>query len=100
MRKAVIVFGSALLMLVVAGGVAWAANVIQCPNDPDGLPECYDTPKNDIMYGSGQRDVMLSGWGADVVYGYKGDDEFEGDKGADVYYGGSRERSLRSRLRR
>jgi Ca2+-binding RTX toxin-like protein len=94
MRRTTLLLGAMLTALVVAGGVAWAANVIQCPRPlDDSDPTCYDTEKNDIVYGTSGNDYIDTlygpgGGGADVVYGYKGDDRIFGNGGADVYYGG------------
>jgi Ca2+-binding RTX toxin-like protein len=52
-------------------------------------PYCEDTEKNDIVYGTSAKNVILAfRGGADVVYGYRGDDSLQGREGADTYYGG------------
>jgi Ca2+-binding RTX toxin-like protein len=88
-RRTTLLLGAMLTALVVAGGVAWAANVIQCPNDPGGNPgECWDTDKNDIVHGTSGNDEIFTSLGADIVYGYGGNDDFQGREGPDIYYGG------------
>jgi Ca2+-binding RTX toxin-like protein len=107
MRRATLLLGALLTMVVVAGGVAWAANVIQCPNAPadDSDPNaCYDTEKNDIIYGTSGTDNITwgrtaegeptRGRGVDVVYARGGDDYVFGGKGPDVYYGGTGDDAL------
>jgi Ca2+-binding RTX toxin-like protein len=95
-RRTTLLLGAMLMALVMVGGVAWAANIIQCPNPPVEWGTCQDTDNNDIVYGTSGNDVITPHWGggADVVYGYKGDDEIFGGPGPDVYYGGPGNDSL------
>jgi hypothetical protein len=43
-RRAVLMVSLALLMATALAGVAWAANVIHCPNS-NGYPTCEGTGK-------------------------------------------------------
>jgi Ca2+-binding RTX toxin-like protein len=87
-RRAVVAAALALLMATVLAGVAWAANVIHCPNS-GGFPTCRGTGKNDVMYGTNKADTIGSGHhGADTLYGRGGDDELGGGSGPDTIHGG------------
>ncbi len=41
LRRIVVVVGAVFASLIVAGRVAWAANTIQCPNDPENSATCW-----------------------------------------------------------
>ncbi len=62
MRKAApLTLGAVLTSLIVAGGIAWAANAIQCPNPatrffPD---ECHGTDSPDVLIGTHGPDEIL-----------------------------------------
>jgi Ca2+-binding RTX toxin-like protein len=87
-RSLAIVLALAALLVAVVAGVAWAANVIQCPN-PDGTtPYCDGTDGNDVMKGTAKIDAMRAARGADIMYGYKGADRLYGSEGPDIGYGG------------
>ena len=87
-RRAGLMVGLALLMATALAGVAWAANVIHCPNGPGESHSCRDTAADDKVLGTPQKDHIATFDGDDTVYAYKGDDFIEGDKGDDTYYGG------------
>jgi hypothetical protein len=40
LKRIVVVVGAVFASLIVAGGVAWAANTIQCPKDPENPVIC------------------------------------------------------------
>jgi Ca2+-binding RTX toxin-like protein len=86
-RRAGVAVALALLMATALAGVAWAANVIQCPNRTGHLT-CEGTGKNDVMYGTDKADRMAGGYhGADTLYGRGGNDELDGGPGPDKVYG-------------
>jgi Ca2+-binding RTX toxin-like protein len=105
MRKTILVLASVALAMVVAGGVAWAAN-IQCPtagfgrlaSGPESDPVmvktalCNGTEKADTMQGTNKYpDDMTGKSGADTMYGRDNrlaDDEMFGGLGPDKMYGG------------
>jgi Ca2+-binding RTX toxin-like protein len=99
---ALAVMGTAL---VLASGVALAANTINCPNRADGVT-CVGTINADDMFGSGGvdemkgnagNDFMTGRAGADVMVGASGDDEMLGGDGADTITGGVNEDAMNGR---
>jgi hypothetical protein len=88
-RRAVVAAAFAWLLAAALAGVAWAANVIHCPNS-SGYPTCVGTGKNDLMYGTNKADSIGGGHrGADALYGRGGDDvELIGGVGPDKVHGG------------
>jgi Ca2+-binding RTX toxin-like protein len=88
MRRAGVAVALTLLMATALAGVAWAANVIQCPNHSE-FPSCLGTDKNDVMYGTNKADTIGGGpHGADTLYGYGGEDYLIGGSGPDKVHGG------------
>lgn len=95
MRKSVLLLASAIVAVLVASGVAWAAT-IQCPSDGS---KCEGTSGRDEIYGN-DEDLVYGDWilgrdGADKVYGRGGDDQTQevggglfGGDGEDVVRGG------------
>ena len=89
MWRAGVAVALALLMATALAGVAWAANVINCPNNRSEYLTCEGTAKNDVMYGTDKADLIGGGRrGADTLYGRGGNDELGGDVGPDKVYGG------------
>src|SRR5215208_4570822 len=89
-KRAGVAAALALLMASALAGAAWAANVIQCPNDRSEYLTCEGTAKNDVMYGTDKADLIGGGRrGADTLYGRGGNDELGGDVGPDKVYGGT-----------
>jgi Ca2+-binding RTX toxin-like protein len=89
-RRAGFMVALALLTAVALAGAAWAANTIHCPGAGSGNldGECGGTDRNDVMYGTKDKDEMWAERGADVMYGRGGSDSLTGDEGPDVAYGG------------
>jgi Ca2+-binding RTX toxin-like protein len=86
-RRAVVAAALTLLLATALAGVAWAANVIECPNRT-GYFTCVGTDRNDVMYGTNEADVMAGGYrGADTLYGRGGKDKLGGGPGPDTIQG-------------
>lgn len=98
MRKSALLLASAVLALLLASGVAWAAT-IRCPGDE--IDKCEGTEGPDTMYGTddnfvyGYGDWIEGRGGADKIYGRGGDDGgreigggLHGGKGEDLLRGG------------
>jgi Ca2+-binding RTX toxin-like protein len=77
MRKGALLLVSAVVALLVASGVAWAAT-IRCPGPEEGS-KCVGTAGTDTMYGI-DHDV---GYGGDWIVGREGADKIYGRGGAD-----------------
>lgn len=109
-RRALFVAVSIAAALVVASGVAWAAN-LSCPNRTGTL--CVGTDSKDTMTGGDRRaddmrarggademrgrgnaDSMLGQPGGDTVLGQDGPDALSGGPGADTVGGGKGKDSL------
>jgi serralysin len=89
MRKTILVVASVALAMMVAGGVAWAAN-IQCPNGKTtswGTHLCWGTPKADTMIGTSKEDNLIGKEGNDTIYGRSAHDGLFGNAGSDTLYG-------------
>jgi Ca2+-binding RTX toxin-like protein len=82
MKRIVVVVSTMALIVLVAGGVALAAN-IQCVADTS----CFGTSKADTMSGTDLRDRMYGKGGADTMHGRGGVDTVHGEKGSDHIYG-------------
>jgi Ca2+-binding RTX toxin-like protein len=112
-RRAGLVLAAILVGMVVASGVALAANQIKCPNRDGnrcvgtaGADNLEGTPRsdrisgaagNDYIDGQGNPDELVGGrgndriWGGpggDTVYGLAGDDTLVGWRGYDRIVGG------------
>src|SRR5215208_5831939 len=88
-KRAGVAAALTLLAATALAGVAWAANVIHCPNNRSEFLTCEGTAKNDVMYGTDNADLIGGGRrGADTLYGRGGNDELGGDVGPDKVYGG------------
>lgn len=96
MRKVVATFSAMVVMVALAAGVAFAAN-ITCTTNP-----CQGTPNADRIFGSDEisaepeliyalagADDVVSGDGSDTVYGGRGNDVVDGYWENDTIYGGS-----------
>jgi Ca2+-binding RTX toxin-like protein len=84
MRKTILVLASVALAMVVAGGVAWAAN-IQCRANT----KCIGTDQADTMKGTPLRDSIYAKYGEDTVYGRGSSDKIYGSLGHDKIFGGA-----------
>jgi Ca2+-binding RTX toxin-like protein len=71
MRKSALIF-SAVLVLLLASGVAWAATV-DCADASTVF--CRGTDGPDTIYGTDGQDAISARDGADKVYGRGGNDE-------------------------
>ncbi len=87
MRKTVLYLVSMALAVLLACGVALAANIIQCPTEPHGW-HCYGTPEDDVLTGSAERDHIDGYGGNDIIYGKARIDHLEGGEGNDRLHGG------------
>jgi len=107
-RLTILFLGAMLGILVVAGGVAFAANgecydsghgwECQCPqnggtctgtNIPEG-ETIFGSHYNDTIYAYAGDDDIRGNWGDDTIYGGSGNDYVEGNDGNnDRCYGGS-----------
>jgi len=84
MEKPAILFASAILAVLLAGGVALAAT-INCPNREGNL--CVGTNGGDIMSGTDKADEMRGRGGPDRIEGGAGYDELRGGDGQDFLKG-------------
>jgi Ca2+-binding RTX toxin-like protein len=93
MRKTVLLLVSMALAVLLAGGVALAANVKGTEYD-DVLTgtESRDTiipfAGNDTVYALGGNDDVRHSFGDDTIYGGAGNDTLRGGRGTDTIYGG------------
>jgi Ca2+-binding RTX toxin-like protein len=69
------------LLLVLASGVALAANRIDCPNRDGG--RCVGTANADEMVGSPGEDTIRGRGGPDLIKGRRAGDELHGETGGD-----------------
>ncbi len=81
MRRMALVSAAVVLAMVLAGGVALAANGIKCPNG--GGDRCIGTANADEMIGSRNDDTIRARGGADTIRGRSGSDEIHGELGGD-----------------
>src|SRR5829696_4265099 len=84
MKKLALLFASAVLAVLLAGGVALAAT-ISCPNRGGNL--CVGTNSGDIMSGTDKADEMRGRGGPDSIVGDAGYDELHGGAGQDLLKG-------------
>jgi hypothetical protein len=82
MRRTILLLSAMMLALLLASGVAWAAN-ITCLGGP-----CVGTEQNDRITGSLEDDVIQALGGRDHVTGRGGDDSVDGGRGGDEITGG------------
>jgi Ca2+-binding RTX toxin-like protein len=82
MRRTLLLLSTTVLALLLACGVALAAN-ITCPGGP-----CVGTEQNDRITGSQVDDTIQALGGRDHVTGRMGDDFVDGDAGGDEITGG------------
>ena len=93
MRRIVLVLATMALAILVAGGVALAANIKGDGSDNvlTGT-ELRDTINpfggNDTVYALGGNDDVRHSFGADTIYGGAGNDTLRGGRGTDTIYGG------------
>jgi Ca2+-binding RTX toxin-like protein len=93
-RRAILLGGALLTMVVVAAGVALAANITGT-NDPDRLngtenaDKIAGSAKADIINGLGGNDQLFGDAGNDTVNGGDGSDNVQGGTGEDVAKGQS-----------
>lgn len=81
MRRVTLASVSVVLAMVIAGGVALAANEIKCQNGDGG--RCIGTAGADEMAGSRNDDAIRGRGGADIIKGCGGSDEIHGELGRD-----------------
>jgi Ca2+-binding RTX toxin-like protein len=81
MRRTLLLLSTMGVALLLAGGVAWAAN-IQCPGGP-----CTGTEQNDSIRGSLVDDQINALGGIDLVNARSGDDEVNGGADGDQISG-------------
>jgi Ca2+-binding RTX toxin-like protein len=93
MRKTVLVLASMALAVLLASGVALAANI----KGTEGDDELYGTTSrdtiipfggDDTVYALGSNDDVRHSFGNDTIYGGAGKDTLRGGRGSDVIYGG------------
>jgi Ca2+-binding RTX toxin-like protein len=82
MRRTILLLSTMMLALLLASGVALAAN-ITCLGGP-----CVGTEQNDRITGSMEDDVIQALGGRDHVTGRGGDDQVDGGGGGDEITGG------------
>src|SRR5215212_7584728 len=82
-RRTIPLLATIVVALMVAGGVALAANVIQCPG---GL--CEGTTGDDEMTGTADTDYLYAKEGNDTLRGLGGFDDLRGGPGNDDLNGG------------
>jgi Ca2+-binding RTX toxin-like protein len=85
MRKGALLLASAMLAVLLAGGVAWAAT-INC--SPDRF-YCGGTDEPDSIYGNDGRNRINALDGNDEMFGRGGVDLFNGGGGDDLAKGGA-----------
>jgi Ca2+-binding RTX toxin-like protein len=98
-QRGVLLLTSMTVTILLASGVAFAANFIDCSANP-----CFGTDGDDFIFGhqSGKTSDQIYGYGGhDYLYGYGGDDILVGDgqdnpslDGDDIFYGGDGNDSL------
>ncbi len=82
-RRAIVLVAAMAAMVLVAGGIALAANVITCPG---GL--CQGTSGDDAMTGTSATDNLYAGAGNDTLRGLGAFDDLRGGPGNDTLDGG------------
>jgi Ca2+-binding RTX toxin-like protein len=93
MRRIVLVPATMALAILLAGGVALAANIKGDGSDNvlTGT-ELRDTINpfggNDTVYALGGNDDVRHSFGDDTIYGGAGNDTLRGGRGTDTIYGG------------
>lgn len=102
MRRILLVLAALGVVLLIAGGVAWAVTEVGT-DGPDRLigtkgdDKLFGEAGNDVLLGRGGNDFLLGGLGRDEVYGLAGEDMLFGGpgrdwvsdlQGKDVLYGG------------
>ena len=94
MRKSVLLLTSMALAVLLASGVALAANIKGTEGDDPALTgtESRDTINpfagNDTVYALGGNDDVRHSFGEDTIYGGAGNDTLRGGRGTDTLYGG------------
>jgi Ca2+-binding RTX toxin-like protein len=81
-RRVAFMLVAVAVAMATAGGVAMAANQIDCPNRDGG--RCIGTAQPDEMIGSRNDDTIRGRAGADTIDGRRGSDELRGEVGADT----------------
>jgi Ca2+-binding RTX toxin-like protein len=84
MTKPALLFASAVIAVLLAGGVALAAT-ISCPNRDGNL--CVGTNDGDMMSGTDNADEMRGRDGPDSIAGDAGNDDLYGGGGQDLLKG-------------
>ncbi len=86
MRRTVLLLAGMVLAVLLAGGIAVAAN-ITCPTSDDGSGLCRGTEEDDTLSGTVELDRMWAYDGNDTLFGNEGGDDLWGMAGNDVLYG-------------
>ena len=81
MYRTVLVLTMTLTAVLLAGGVALAADRINCRDQPDG--RCVGTDRDDVLVGTNKNETILGLGGADTIKGRNGSDTLVGGNGAD-----------------
>jgi Ca2+-binding RTX toxin-like protein len=82
MRKTILLSATMALAVLLASGVALAANV-------------QGTGGDDVLYGTGSRDTIIPFGGDDTVYALADNDDVRHSFGNDTIYGGADDDTLR-----
>jgi Ca2+-binding RTX toxin-like protein len=99
MRKTILLLASMASAVLLASGVAWAANIKGTGGDDvltgttsrdviipfDGNDKVYSDPPNSSQ---GGNDDVRHSFGDDTIYGGPGNDTLRGGRGTDTIYGG------------
>ena len=75
MRKAMFVLATTLVAMVLASGVALAANRIECRDQDDG--RCAGTLRADEMIGTNRAETIRGLGGDDLIKGRGGSDTLD-----------------------
>ena len=62
--------------------------VIEGDNPSNGLDKIFGDEGQDILFGSGNNDILTGGAGDDLMFGQNGNDILVSDSGSDILFGG------------
>ncbi|WP_061011224.1 retention module-containing protein [Photobacterium leiognathi] len=63
--------------------------VIEGENSSNGLDKIFGDEGQDILFGSGNNDILTGGTGDDLMFGQNGNDILVSDSGSDILFGGN-----------
>ncbi|PHZ60045.1 hypothetical protein CRG86_001625 [Photobacterium leiognathi] len=63
--------------------------VIEGDNPSNGLDKIFGDEGQDILFGSGNNDILTGGTGDDLMFGQNGNDILVSDSGSDILFGGN-----------